>query len=89
MGLSKLGLSVLGLYIHTYAKTLTVVVRYTSWKQFDKKLLFPPPRISSLSSSHHSFSRAPSCRLDDWMLRSPSSIMTVIEYLPFSGGKHC
>ena len=41
MGLSKLGLSVLGLYIHTYAKALTVVVRYTSWKQLDKNLLFP------------------------------------------------
>ena len=89
MGLSKQGLSVLGLYIHSYAKTLTVVVRYTSWKQLDKKLLFPPPHISSRSSSHHSFSRAHSCRLDDWMLRSPSSIMTVSECLPFSGGKHC
>ena len=41
MGLSKLGLSVLGLYIHTYAKALTVVVRYTSWKQLDKKTAIP------------------------------------------------
>ena len=69
-GLGKLGLSVLGLCIQRYICKYVDDGSEVRILADLKKLPFPPPHISSRRCSQHSFSRAPSCRLDDWMLKS-------------------